>query len=282
MASEPGINADLHCHSLVSDGLLGPADLARRAHANGVVLWALTDHDELAGVHEARRSAESLGMSFVSGVEISATWANRTIHVVGLRVDPDNAELNAGLAGIRADRLSRGRVMADRLEALGFKGAYEGAMRHAESPSLLARTHFARFLVESGHCTHIQQAFDRYLGDGKPANVRIDWASLRQAVRWIHAAGGRAVLAHPGRYAYTAMQFDALFSEFKDLGGEGIEVVTGSHRPEQYREYADVARRFGFLASRGSDFHAPGESRIDLGKLPPLPDRLVPIWHDWV
>lgn len=282
MSQTNQINADLHCHSRISDGVLEPAVLAQRARDNGVQMWSLTDHDELSGLAEAGSAARALGMTFIPGVEVSATWAKQTVHVVGLNIDPDHPVLNQGLNGIRAGRIERAREMAQRLEALGIENSYEGALRYAGNPGLLSRTHFARYLVEQGACKTMQDVFNRYLGDGKPGYVRVHWSSLADAVSWIIQAGGRAVLAHPGRYLYTPVQFGALFDEFKQLGGEGIEVVTGSHSPDQYREYAGIAKRYGFLASRGSDFHAPAESRIDLGSMPPLAADLKPVWHDWV
>jgi predicted metal-dependent phosphoesterase TrpH len=272
----------LHSHSTVSDGVLAPAELAARAHANGVQLWALTDHDELSGVAEGRAAAQALGMLFVPGVEISVTWCGQTVHVLGLNVDEQDAGLGAGLEGIRAGRSVRARAMGDKLAALGVPGGYEGALRHAANPSLVSRTHFARFLVEQGHCKSMQAVFDKYLGDGKPGNVAIQWPALDQAVAWILGAGGRAAIAHPGRYKYSPLQFDALFERFKELGGTAIEVITGSHTPDQYVEYAGVARRYGFMASCGSDFHSPKEAKLDLGDLPPLPADIKPVWHDWI
>lgn len=276
------LNADLHCHSLVSDGVMAPAALARRAAENGVQLWSLTDHDELAGLREAREACRGLDLPFITGVEISATWAGRTVHIVGLDIDPDNEALRNGLEAIRAGRVERAGQIAVRLEQMGVQGSYEGALRYAANPQLLSRTHFARFLLEQGYCKTMQEVFDRYLGDGRAGNVSIHWSRLEEAVGWIVGAGGRAVIAHPGRYTYDTIQQDAFFDAFRQLGGEGIEVVTGSHRPEQYREYAEVARRYGFLVSRGSDFHAPSESHIDLGRLPELPSGLKPVWHDWM
>lgn len=258
-----------------------PSALAARACANGVQLWALTDHDELTGIAEARSAAHACGMSFVSGVEISVTWANHTVHVLGLGLDETNAELNEGLAGIRGSRGVRAREMADKLAALGIAGSYEGALAHAANPALVSRTHFARFLVEQGYCATMQSVFDKYLGDGKPGNVPVHWSTLEQAVGWINGAGGRAAIAHPGRYDYSPLQFDALFEQFKDLGGAAIEVVTGSHTPDQYVEYARVARYYGFMASCGSDFHSPTEGKLDLGEIPPLPSDLTPVWHGW-
>jgi predicted metal-dependent phosphoesterase TrpH len=276
------MNADLHCHSNVSDGLLAPAEVARRAHAGGVTLWALTDHDEVAGQADARRAAEELGMRYLCGVEISVTWASRTVHVVGLNVSPACRELVDGLYATRHGRAARAKAISEALEQAGIPGAYEGALHYASNPDLISRTHFARYLVEKGFAASTADVFDRYLGDGKPGYVPHRWAKLADAVGWIRAAGGEAIIAHPGRYAYTPVEFDALFAEFIDLGGKAIEVVTGSHTPDQYREYADVARRFGFEASRGSDFHAPGEGRTELGSLPPLPSDLTPVWERWL
>ncbi|RKP50425.1 3',5'-nucleoside bisphosphate phosphatase [Trinickia fusca] len=276
------MNADLHCHSNVSDGLLAPADVARRAHQGGVTLWALTDHDEVAGQGEARRVAEELGMGYVEGVEISVTWASRTVHIVGLGIDPACPALAEGLYATRHGRAARAREIGAALEALGMPGAYEGALQYVSNPDLISRTHFARYLVEQGFAASTADVFDHFLGDGKPGYVPHRWASLEDAVGWINAAGGVAIVAHPGRYRYTQLEFDTLFGQFIDLGGKAIEVVTGSHTPDQYREYAGVARRFGFEASRGSDFHGPGEGRVELGSLPPLPAGLTPVWERWL
>ncbi|MCL9846479.1 3',5'-nucleoside bisphosphate phosphatase [Ralstonia solanacearum] len=280
-ASTP-INADLHCHSTVSDGLLAPREVAARAAAHGVTLWALTDHDEVGGQAAAREAAESLGMDYLPGVEISVTWAGRTLHIVGLGIDPDDAALVQGLARTRSGRSARAEDMAEALGKLGIHGAYEGALSYAGNPDMISRTHFARFLVEHGHCRDIAEVFDRYLGDGKPGFVPHRWARPADAIGWIRGAGGVAVMAHPGRYTLTLLEHEALFDEFKDLGGEGVEVITGSHTPDQYARYADVARRYGLLASRGSDFHGPGEGRVELGELPSLPDNLTPVWNRWL
>ncbi|MDO8299103.1 3',5'-nucleoside bisphosphate phosphatase [Lacisediminimonas sp.] len=275
------LNIDLHCHSDISDGLLSPAALAARAHANGVQVWALTDHDEVGGVAQARAAATALGMRHIAGVEISVTYANQTVHIVGLNIDENNQALQDGLAATRAGRERRARKIGEELAAVGIAGAYEGASQFAGNPDLVSRTHFARFLIQQGHCTDLQQVFTDYLVRGRPGWVPHQWARLDEAVGWIRGAGGVAVVAHPGRYKYEPLAFSALLDEFKAAGGTGIEVITGSHTPQQYEEYALVARRYGLLASRGADFHGPGESRIDLGSLPPLPENLSPVWHDW-
>ena len=272
-------NADLHCHSVVSDGTLQPEALAQRAKANGVELWALTDHDEIGGQRRAHAAAAAVGLPYLTGTEISVTFAGLTVHIVGLGFDPDNAALAAGLAGTRGGRDERAREMATGLAKVGIRGAYEGALKYAGNPALVARTHFARFLVDSGVCSDTHEVFRKYLVEGRPGFVPHRWAALGDAVRWINAAGGVAVIAHPARYKFTPTQEYALFSEFKAHGGRGVEVITGSHSAAEAVRYADTAIEFELLASRGSDFHAPGESRAELGRLPDLPGRLTPVWQ---
>ncbi|XYJ11768.1 3',5'-nucleoside bisphosphate phosphatase [Telluria sp. B2] len=275
------LKVDLHCHSNVSDGVLTPAAVAAYARKGGVDAWALTDHDEVGGIKAARAAAKEVGMRFVPGVEISVTWANQTVHLVGLHVDEDNPELLAGLVATRHGRDARGREIAAQLEAAGIPGAYEGALKYVGNPDLLSRTHFARYIVETGICDTTSEVFRKYLTEGKPGYVPHRWATLEQAMGWIRSAGGIPVIAHPGRYKFDATAEGALFDEFRQRGGNAIEVVTGSHTPDQYETYAEVARRYGFLASRGTDFHAPGESRVEFDALPPLPSSVTPIWHDW-
>ncbi|MEX5746845.1 3',5'-nucleoside bisphosphate phosphatase [Massilia sp. X63] len=275
------MKVDLHCHSNVSDGVLAPAAVAAYARKGGVDAWALTDHDEIGGIKAARQAAGELGMRFVAGVEISVTWAGETVHIVGLQVDEDNPALVAGLAATRNGREARAREIAAQLDSAGIPGAYEGALRYVGNPDLMSRTHFARYLVEIGVCGSTSEVFRKYLTEGKPGYVPHRWASLSDAVGWIRGAGGIPVIAHPGRYPFSPTAEGALFDEFRQLGGKAIEVVTGSHTPDQYATYAELARRYGFLASRGTDFHAPGEARVEFAELPPLPGGLTPVWHDW-
>jgi predicted metal-dependent phosphoesterase TrpH len=272
------LNADLHCHSIVSDGTLPPEELAARAAANGVELWSLTDHDEIGGQHEAAAAARARGMKYLTGTEISVTFADETVHIVGLGFDPDDERMRQGLEETRGGRGERARQIAASLAQVGIAGAYEGALRFVGNPALVSRTHFARFLVESGVCKDTSEVFRRFLTDGKPGYVPHRWASLRHAVRWITDAGGVAVIAHPARYRFTANEEYALFTEFKAHGGGAVEVVTGSHTAAEYVQYAATAREFGLAASRGSDFHSPDESHTDLGKLPYLPGELTPVW----
>ena len=272
------LNADLHCHSVVSDGTLTPEELAARARANGVELWALTDHDEVGGQHRAAAAARVAGMKYLTGTEISVTFADITVHIVGLGFDPDHPALVQGLKRTRGGREERAREMADGLAQVGIKGAFEGALQYVGNPDLISRTHFARHLVESGVCRDTNEVFRKYLTEGKPGFVPHRWAQLGDAVRWITDAGGVAVIAHPARYDHNPTREYALFTEFKAHGGRGVEVVTGSHTAAEYVKYADMAIEFGLAASRGSDFHSPDESHCDLGKLPYLEGRLTPVW----
>ena len=274
-------NFDLHCHSTRSDGLLTPADVVRRAAERGVEVVALTDHDEVAGLDEARAAAREAGIGFIDGAELSVTWENETVHVVGLGIDAGDATLNEGLARVRSGRDARARRIGDALGRAGIANALEGALTYVTSERLISRTHFARFLVESGHARDMKDAFKRYLTSGRPGYVPHAWASLSEVVAWIHGAGGQAVIAHPGRYRLTPSQLRTLFAEFRDLRGDALEVVSPSHTPAQYDEFATLARTFGLKVSRGSDFHGPGESRMDFGDLPPLPAGADPVWSTW-
>jgi predicted metal-dependent phosphoesterase TrpH len=273
------LNADLHCHSVVSDGTLTPEQLAVRAKANGVELWALTDHDEVGGQDRALAAAQANGMKYLTGVEISITFANKTVHIVGLGFDAHDEQLQKGLRQTRGGRGERAKEMSEGLAKVGIHGAYEGALKYAGNHELISRTHFARFLVETGACQDTNEVFRRFLTEGNPGFVPHSWASLKNAVQWIVQAKGMAVIAHPARYGFTPNEEFALFTEFKNHGGQGVEVVTGSHTPAEYVTYADMAKEFDLFASRGSDFHSPDESRIDLGTLPWLPGQLTPVWE---
>jgi 3',5'-nucleoside bisphosphate phosphatase len=275
------MNIDLHCHSTASDGLLRPLDIVRRAAANGVDMLALTDHDDVSGLVEARAEAASLGVRFVDGVEISVTWDGKTIHVLGLGIDPDNSTLNLGLVSVRASRVRRAIRMSESLENAGVQGSFSGAMGYVSNPNIISRTHFARYLVDTQRARDVRSVFQHYLVKGKPGYVPHQWAALADAVAWICASGGIAVIAHPGRYGLAPSGMKALLAEFRDCGGAGLEVVTGSHSPEQYHEFAALAREFGLLVSRGSDFHGEGESRTDLGALPKQFEEMKSVWHIW-
>lgn len=273
------LNADLHCHSVVSDGTLTPEALAARASANGVELWALTDHDEIGGQARAAAAAKACGMRYLSGVEISVTFLHQTVHIVGLGFDPTDPVLVEGLKHTRGGRSQRAKDMAHDLARVGITGAFEGALQYAGNPDLISRTHFARHLVETGVCKETNEVFRKYLTEGKPGYVEHRWATLKDAVGWITGAGGMAVIAHPARYKFTANEEFALFTEFKGHGGQGVEVVTGSHTTAEYVTYAEAAKDYGLAASRGSDFHSPLESHTELGELPYLPGGVTPVWE---
>jgi len=274
-------NFDLHNHSTSSDGLLSPTELIELASRTGADAIALTDHDTTTGLAEAAEAARAAGIGFVPGVEVSVTWGETVLHVVGLQIDPESAELRQGLDSIRAGRLGRAKRIGDALARLGFENTFDAALALAKDERMLSRTHFARHLVERGAVRDIQAAFDKYLAKGKPAYVSHRWAELENAVRWIRASGGTAVLAHPGRYDLKPMMREEMLKQFKALGGAAIEVVTGSHRPEQYALWQREALEHGFLASRGADYHGPGESPCEPGRLPPLHGSLTPVWSTW-
>ena len=272
---------DLHCHSTRSDGLLAPGEVVRRAVARGVDVLALTDHDEVAGLVEAQEAARGTSLTLVSGAELSVSWNDLTIHVVALRIDPANETLANGLAAIRSGRETRGRRIAQALDAAGIPGAWDGALRYVTNERLVSRTHFARFLVDAGHARDVKDVFSRYLTAGLPGYVRHDWASLGDAIDWIHAAGGDAVLAHPGRYKVSPSELTQLIRDFKNAGGDALEVLSPSHSAAQVAQFASLARVHGLRGSMGSDYHGPGESFLDLGELPPLPAGVTPLWTTW-
>jgi predicted metal-dependent phosphoesterase TrpH len=272
---------DLHCHSTRSDGLLEPAAVVRRAAERGVDVLALTDHDETAGLDEAAAAARDAGVTLVRGAELSVSWEDHTIHVVALGIDSEHPGLVDGLAAIRSGRDGRARRIAAALAANGIPGAWEGALRYVTSERLISRAHFARFLVEAGYVREMKDVFKRYLAPGLPGHVEHAWATLGDAIGWIHAAGGDAVLAHPGRYRVTSTGMRRLLAEFRDRGGDAIEVLSGSHSAAEAAQFASLARVHGLKASTGSDYHGPGESYLDLGDLPPLPAGVTPVWAGW-
>lgn len=271
---------DLHCHSTVSDGLLSPPELVAHAAKRGVKVLALTDHDDLGGLHIAREAAHQHGIQFINGVEISVTWKRRTLHIVGLKVDANNVALKAALDGVRIGRDERAQEMGADLARVGIHGAYEGAKALAKQ-SIITRTHFARFLVDNGHAKDTKSVFKKYLVKGKPGFKEHEWMNLKSAVDLINAAGGQAVIAHPGRYDLGTINMLLLMHEFRSLGGTAIEVVTGSHTPPQYQQFAKIAHKFSLKSSLGSDYHGSGISYMEMGCIPDLPDGCVPVWDDW-
>lgn len=270
---------DLHCHSTVSDGALSPAEVVRLAAQNGCTMLSLTDHDHTGGLAEARAEAEKLGIRFINGVEISVTWRGRTVHIVGLDFDEHDTALQTLLARVRQGRLERLAAIAGKLAKKGISGVYEGALALAANPEMVSRTHLAEFLISQGHVRNKQQAFTKYLGEGKPASVKHEWASLEESVAAILGAGGLAVIAHPMRYGFSASAKRNLFEAFKTLGGHAIEIHSGSCDKNDRLNYALLAQRYGLLSSVGSDFHRIGDfSGGILGTCPELPDICQPVW----
>lgn len=274
------VSIDLHCHSTISDGLFSPEALVAYAHAQGIKVLALTDHDDMGGLNVARQTAEQYGMQFINGVEISVTWKNRTLHIVGLKIDPEYLPLKTALAAVRQGRIDRAKRMAEGLAKVGIEGSFEGTQAMAGN-SIMTRSHFARFLVEAGYVKNVKTVFKKYLVKGKPGFVEHEWMSLEAAVTLIKDSGGVAVIAHPGRYDLGRTNMPLLMHEFRKYGGEAIEVVTGSHTPPQYTQFAKIAHQFSLKASLGSDFHGPGVSYIEMGHIAELPSNCVPVWQDW-
>jgi len=271
---------DLHSHSTVSDGSLAPADLIRHAAQQGVKVLALTDHDDVAGLSAARTAAQSVGISLIAGAEISVTWRDRTLHIVGLKIDPHYPEMQQGLRAIRDGRVGRAAKIAEALAQSGIDGSLEGAYGFVRE-NIISRTHFACFLVSRGYAGNMKNVFKKFLVKGRPGYVPHRWAALADVVRWIKDSGGRAVLAHPGRYGLGGTTLRQLLEEFRALGGDALEVVSGSHTPEMTQRFAGLAAEYGFLASCGSDYHGPDRGYGEIGRIPPLPPGCAPVWHDW-
>jgi len=274
---------DLHAHSTASDGSLSPAALVEHAADCGVQVLAVTDHDTTAGLDEAREAARRRDIELIPGIEISVTWSHQTIHVLGLQIDPDCAALQQGLRKLHDFRHWRAEEIARRLDKARIPGSLEAARSYAGG-KIISRTHFARFLVDQGYARDMKQVFKRYLVANKPGYVPGQWASLEEALGWIRQAGGIAVLAHPARYRISGTRLRQLLDEFRELGGVGIEVVSGSHSQGDILRFAELAAHYGFYASRGSDYHGPENAYADPARLPALPSQCRPIWShaDWL
>ncbi|MES2206251.1 MAG: PHP domain-containing protein [Pseudomonadota bacterium] len=273
---------DLHCHSWFSDGTLSPTDVVNRAAKNGVRFLSITDHDTIEGLEEAEHAAHNANITLIPGIELSVTWNNTTLHVVGLNIDRTTTILKHATAKIAQIRFERAKAMALDLEKAGIPNAFEGAMRFARSEHLLTRTHFARFLVDKGLCANLSKVYKNYLKRGKPGYIKSTWLSLEDAIRIIKDSKGIAVLAHPGRYDLSSSARKKLLNEFAELGGGALEVTTSNHTPEQTAYFTENCLRLGLKASCGSDFHSPDESRIDLGGVIPFPSILTPVWAEWL
>ncbi len=268
---------DLHCHSTASDGALNPTELVQRAKEHGVDALSLTDHDSTAGIAEAKRCAESVNIQLIPGIELSSTWNNKCLHIIGLDIDANAPLLYTGIQKTQSTRLQRAHKIALKLEKKHIPGAFEAVQKQA-GQGMITRSHFADFLLHEGHVINRQEAFDYYLGKGKPAFVQTQWPELEQTVHWITQAGGIAVLAHPLRYKLTASWMRRLLADFKAMGGQGLEVISGRNNPDEIRTAADYAKRFALAGSVGSDFHTPDNPWVELGRLAALPDDIQPVW----
>ncbi len=274
------LTIDLHTHSTASDGSLSPTELVQHASAAGINVLALTDHDDTEGVAEAQKEAVNHGITLIPGVEMSVTWRGRSIHLVGLNIDPEYQPLQDLLAKTRAFRNWRAEEIDRRLSKKGIHGAYDWVKKRAKG-KILSRTHFAQFLVEQGKAKSVSDVFNHYLKTNKPGYVPGQWASLDNALSVLIGSGGKVVIAHPARYKLTMTKLNELIDQFRAAGGHGLEVISGSHSRDDSFRMASVAKKRGLLASVGSDFHDPERPWIALGKLPQLPDGCRPIWHDW-
>lgn len=278
------VQHDLHSHSTASDGSLRPSELVRLAKLRNIDVLALTDHDNIDGIREAWFEAAKVGLQLVAGAEISVSWGrSKTIHIVGLNLDIDNPILLKGLQRLCEFRQWRSEEIGLRLAKKGIEGALAGARTFARG-NIIGRVHFARFLIEQGYAKDMKQVFKRYLVQGKPGYVPGDWATLEEALDWIHNAGGQAVIAHPARYRLSATRLRQLLGEFQDLGGSVLEVVSGSHSRDEIQRMAQLCSDCGLLASAGSDYHGPENPYMDMGKLPRMPANCMPVWESsaWI
>ena len=269
------MNIDFHSHSTCSDGALTPAELVERAGAQGVTALSITDHDTVAAY--GQEGMDTFGVELIPGVEFSTRWQGKGVHVVGLNIDPQSRVIAEGVALHRAARAARAAKIAERLEKRGLSGCLEGA-RALAGDAAVGRPDFARFLVAAGHVPSVEAAFKQYLGDGKVGDVREHWADLAEVIRWIREAGGIAVLAHPLKYGLTRSKLKRLLEAFIAAGGEGLEVVSGQQVRRCTQDLGRLCRELGLLASRGSDFHAPGAPWAELGRVPELPADVTPVW----
>ena len=269
---------DLHCHSSASDGALSPTELVQRAQQPGVTVLALTDHDTTMGLAEAGSCAEKLGIRFINGIELSTNWQNKSLHILGLNIDPNYLPLATATLQLQKIRQERAKKIAEKLEKKRITGAFE-AVQKAAGTGMITRSHFADFLLSQFHVSTQQEAFDRYLGKGKSAYVATEWADMTVAVNWITEAGGIAVLAHPLRYNLSASWMKRLLTAFKKAGGQGMEVITGRTNPDEIKLLTNYARQFELVGSVGSDFHNPSNPWLELGRLAPLPSDVPPVWE---
>lgn len=285
---------DLHCHSNLSDGILSPEALVSRAKTQKVTTLSLTDHDTLAGVQRAQAQSLIEGIEFIPGIEFSSLWAGRGVHIVGLNIDPSAKSIVDAVFHQRKVRMDRAVEIGLRLENHGIESAYIGAKRIADADrgtdlvsditaedGVLGRPHFAKYLVQEGYVSNMNQAFKRYLGAGKPGDIKQVWPEIGDVVEWINGSGGCAVLAHPLKYKMTRTKLRALVSDFADVGGGALELISGKQPPGQAEDMAKIAIKYDLKGSCGSDFHVPGQAWQELGAFGQMPRSVEPVWSEW-
>ncbi len=270
---------DLHTHSNCSDGQLSPTELVALAKERNVAVLALTDHDTLSGIEEAKAAAGD-DIAIITGIELSSVWQGRNIHVVGLNVDTGSESLLAAVEQQSQGRLKRAKTIAEKLAKAGIVGAWDGVQYYAKGDSI-GRPHFAQYMVDSGYVNSISEAFKRYLGSGKAGDVKQEWPELSTVVKWITEAGGIAVLAHPDKYDLTRTKLYALLQEFVEAGGEGIEVVSGVQEPNVTSKLIRAALDFSLSISCGSDFHSLENAWQAPGKMSAVPAGYKAVWDHW-
>lgn len=272
------MKADLHNHSYYSDGVLSPSEVVKLGHEAGCDLFSLTDHDTTDGLDEAVKAADGLSMKLVTGVEISAFWRNMTIHIVGLDVDVDSDILQKGLRYNQLLRSERAEKIALGLRRAGIADAMEKTQALSKTP-MLTRTHFAQMLIQEGYCKDMKSVFRRFLVGKKPGGTRVEWKEYDEVIGWIHAAGGRAVIAHPFRYRMTNTKIKKMLLDFKEAGGDAMEVITATSTPDEISWSEQWASEFNLLSSCGSDYHGWPNQRIQMGRLADLPESSNEIWR---
>lgn len=272
---------DLHTHTTASDGELSPKALVIKAKANGVDVLAITDHDTTEGIAEAEIEACKQNIRLLPGIELSVSWMDKNFHIVGLGIDPDNEKLKASLTETEKLRQQRAIEIGKKLEKIGVIKAYYEA-RELAGVSTLTRSHFARVLINQGFADDSREVFKKYLVQNKPGFVKTNWVEMASGIKLIKDAGGKAILAHPMRYNITASWLRRFLAAFKQAGGIGIEVVTGSSNVDEITTTAAYARRFELSGSAGSDYHGFDNTWVKLGQLAAMPESVTPVWKNWV
>ena len=271
---------DFHCHSTCSDGALSPEDLLARASEKDVEYLALTDHDTIAGQKRAFKAAQQHHIKMISGIELSCVWSNYTIHVLGLNFDLENGVMDGVESRQTSARMERAQIIAEKLHKKGLPNIYDESCLKAGS-GIPGRPHFAEVLLEKGLVSSMGEAFKKYLGAGKPGDVKSLWSDLETVTEWIKSAKGTAVIAHPRKYDMTLTKLRNMLDLFKECGGEGLEVVTSGQKQGEIGLLSDVCQRMSLKGSVGSDFHSPNYAWAELGRIPKLPESVEPVWSEW-